>query len=113
MNQDPLGKQGFRVDGSDPNDATQVWRRELWDGTIAVGLFNLSRNPQKVTARWRDLRIEGPQPVRDLWQLKDLGESNAEFSADVPRHGCVLLKIGRPATEQESVAKVMAIYQGK
>ncbi|HUO08231.1 MAG TPA: NPCBM/NEW2 domain-containing protein [Phycisphaerae bacterium] len=113
VNQDPLGKQGYRVDGGVANAPAQVWKREMWDGTIAVGLFNLSRNPQKVTATWSELQIAGPQPVRDLWQLKDLGDSNDAFSAEVPRHGCVLVKIGKPATEDVSVAKVVGLYQGK
>ena len=49
-----------------------------------------------VTARWSDLGLEGHQPVRDLWQHKDLGAFSDAFTIDVPRHGAILLKIGQP-----------------
>jgi alpha-galactosidase len=31
--------------------------------------------------------------VRDLWAAKDLGTFKASFTANVPRHGVVLVKI--------------------
>jgi alpha-galactosidase len=41
--------------------------------------------------------LQGRQPVRDLWQRKDLGVKPDKFTATVPRHGAVLLKIGKPS----------------
>jgi alpha-galactosidase len=92
VNQDPLGKTASRrwQDGR-----VEVWSRPLWDGTIAVGLFNRGQRAGKVTAKWSDLRLEGAQPVRDLWQQKDLGSFNNAFTSTVPQHGAMLLKIGR------------------
>jgi alpha-galactosidase len=96
INQDPLGKPAGRRahDGM-----TEAWARPLWDGTIAVGLFN--RGPQSaiVTAKWSDLGLTGRQPVRDLWQQKNLGMAQDVFRAQVPAHGAILLKIGRPKGE--------------
>jgi alpha-galactosidase len=48
-----------------------------------------------VTATWTDLGLSGAQPVRDLWLHKDLGSFNGEFTASVPAHGAVLVRIGR------------------
>jgi alpha-galactosidase len=31
--------------------------------------------------------------ARDLWRQKDIGTSDNEFSAKVPRHGVVLVKL--------------------
>jgi alpha-galactosidase len=93
VNQDPLGKPAGR---KAQEGLTQVWARPLWDGTVAVGLFNRGQMPAKVTARWADLKIVGKQPVRDLWQKKDLGSSRGSFSSTVPGHGAVLVKIGEP-----------------
>ena len=93
VNQDPLGKQASR---KSRKDQLEVWARPLWDGTTAVGLFNRSTTKATVTATWSDLGISGPQPVRDLWVQKDLGTSDGSFSAEVPGHGAVLVKIGRP-----------------
>jgi alpha-galactosidase len=94
VNQDPLGKPAGRrmQDGR-----LEVWARPLWDGTLAVGLFNRGQQAANVTARWSDLGLQGSQPVRDLWQQKDLGVFRDSLSALVPQHGAVLVKIGRPS----------------
>ena len=93
VNQDPLGKPAGRraKDG-----VTEVWARPLWDGTVAVGLFNSGGRKCDVTAKWFDLGLAGPQAVRDLWQKKDLGEFEGSFAASVPAHGAVMVKIGKP-----------------
>jgi alpha-galactosidase len=93
VNQDVLGKAAGRKmsDGW-----VEVWARPLEDGTMAVGLFNRSPETATVTAKFSDHGLSGSQPVRDLWQQKDLGRVQNEFSASVPRHGAVLVKIGQP-----------------
>jgi hypothetical protein len=37
--------------------------------------------------------------VRDLWLHKDLGSGRDSFSVIVPRHGAVLVQIGRSARQ--------------
>ena len=93
VNQDPTGRAAGRVNG---DGWLEVWARLLSDGTMAVGLFNRSPEAAPVVARWSDLKLTGAQPVRDLWQQKDLGVSNDALTATVPRHGVVFVKIGRP-----------------
>jgi alpha-galactosidase len=93
VDQDELGKAAIRVSR---DEQTEVWSRPLADGTIAVALFNRAYEPATVTAKWSDLKLSGAQPVRDLWQQKDLPEANDAFSSQVPAHGSVLVKIGRP-----------------
>ena len=90
VDQDPLGKPGFRVsrDGD-----LEVWKRDLEDGSIAVGLFNRGEKADEVTARWNDLGIKGNQRVRDLWRQNDLGTFDNEFSASAGRHGVVMLRL--------------------
>jgi alpha-galactosidase len=95
VDQDPLGKAAGRTVQT---GRTEVWSRPLSDGTMAVGLFNRDLAGQTVRIKWSDLGITGPQPVRDLWQHKPLGTHTAEFSAIVPRHGAVLIKVGTPRT---------------
>jgi alpha-galactosidase len=73
-----------------------VYARPLEDGTLAVGLFNVGPREEKITVTWKDLDLEGPRAVRDLWRQKDLGGFEQEFSANVPAHGVVLVKV-RPA----------------
>lgn len=97
VDQDPLGKQGSRRSKRGP---LEVWSRPLWDGTLAVALFNRSDQPAEVTAQWADLGLHGPQPVRDLWRWQDLGTVDGFFRARVRPHGAVMLKIGKPAPEE-------------
>jgi alpha-galactosidase len=93
VDQDPLGKAAKRVAKS--GDA-EVWARPLSDGTTAVGLFNRSWEPLKVTARWADLGLGGKQPVRDLWLRKDHGRADGQLTEQIPPHGAALFKIGTP-----------------
>jgi len=93
VNQDPLGKQARRVW---QERSLEVWARPLWDGCIAVGLFNRGRQKASVRAVWSDIGADGPQPVRDLWRWEDLGVFDGEFAADVAAHSAVMLKVGTP-----------------
>jgi alpha-galactosidase len=91
VNLDPLGRQGRRVSGGE--DEGEVWARELEDGSVAVALFNRGEAATTVTARWSDIGVKGPQRVRDLWRQEDLGEFSDRFSAEVPRHGVVYVRV--------------------
>ncbi|MDQ2730670.1 MAG: NPCBM/NEW2 domain-containing protein [Armatimonadota bacterium] len=91
VNQDPLGTPAGRMS---QDGETEVWARNLADGSMAVGLFNRGGEAAPVTAHWDDLELIGTQPVRDLWLHKDLGDSTDSFTATVPAHGAMLLKIG-------------------
>ena len=92
VNQDIKGMAASRIRGDGRID---VWARPLSDGTMAVGLFN--RNPVAVPIpiAWKDLSLAGRQPVRDLWQHRDVGAFDNGYTATVPRHGAVFLKVGR------------------
>jgi alpha-galactosidase len=92
VNQDVLGRAGQRVS---QQERLEVWAKPLADGTVAVGLFNRGLAAAKVTARWSDIGVSGSQPVRNLWQQRDLGTFSNQFVADVPAHGAVLVCVGR------------------
>ena len=91
VNQDPLGRQATRIS---KDGLLEVWAKEMSDGSIAAGLFNRDFAKAKVTVRWSDLGISGRQPVRDLWRNKDLGSFDGSFSAQVPSHGAMIVRIG-------------------
>jgi alpha-galactosidase len=92
VNQDMLGKAAGRLVGDGRSD---VWARPLSDGTMAVGLFNRSPEAAPITVTFKDLELSGRQPVRDLWLHKNLADAQDAFTATVPRHGVVFVKIGR------------------
>lgn len=93
VDQDPLGKAASRIW---QRERLEVWARPLWDGTMAVGLFNRGLRDAKMTVKWSELGLTGRQMVRDLWLHKDVGEFTGSFSARVPSHGALLIKVGRP-----------------
>jgi alpha-galactosidase len=90
VDQDPLGLQGHRVA---QEGELEVWAKLLADGSKAVGLFNRGESVMPVTAYFRDVGVGDTAAVRDLWQSKDLGVFTSSFTAQVPRHGVVMVKV--------------------
>jgi alpha-galactosidase len=90
VNQDPLGRQASRRAGG---GWTEIWAKDLEDGSLAVGLFNRRPFRAEITATWDALGIRGKRRVRDLWQQKDLPKTKGEFTAAVPSHGVVLVRM--------------------
>ena len=96
VNQDPLGQEAHRIWSKDD---TEVWAKDLQDGTKAVGLFNRDELPQSITVSWSDLGLTGKQAIRDLWRQKDLDPSDTSYTTQVPRHGAVLIRVGTPKAQ--------------
>jgi alpha-galactosidase len=92
VNQDPLARQASLIFRDAPAQV-EVWAKSMEDGSKAVGLFNRSPAETSVTAKWSDLGITGNQTVRELWRHQDAGKFDGGFTATVPSHGVVLVKI--------------------
>ena len=90
VDQDPLGVQGHRVWQEGP---LEVWMKPLADGSKAVGLFNRSESGLPISVRFAAIGVGHSAQVRDLWARKDLGTIAEKYTADVPRHGAVLIKV--------------------
>jgi len=89
IDQDKAGHQGFRVrqDGD-----LEVWEKPLSDG-VAVALFNRGGDAAKMTVKWSEVGVTKSNPkVRDVWTHQDVN-APAEYSAEVPWHGAVLLTV--------------------
>jgi alpha-galactosidase len=95
VDQDPLGQAAHLVKPTTAgNGSIQIWVRQLEDGSTAVGLFNLSQVPVTGSLDWGDLKISGPQTVRDLWRQKDLGTFDQKFESEpIPPHGVALIRV--------------------
>jgi len=90
VDQDKDGHQGRRVWKSGDQE---IWTRPLSGGAVAVAIFNRAKEPAKVTCRWADVGISGKTRVRDLWEHKDLEWPGPEYSAEIPGHGVVMLRL--------------------
>lgn len=89
VDQDPLGKQAERI--SKTGDV-EVWSRPLANGSRAIGLFNRGKEPATVSTP-----LEGGEKkrhqVRDVWKHADLPTASGEFTAQVPGHGVVMVRV--------------------
>ena len=90
VDQDALGRQARRM--TSDGEIAEMWVKELADGSRAVGFFNRTNQPVTVNYPWQRLGLAALPVVRDLWLRQDL-EPAAVFTARIPSHGCVLLKV--------------------
>jgi len=80
--------------------------KKLQDGSLAVGLFYVgeespsdaffwdgSPKNKHIHISWEELGISGFPMVRDVWRQTDLGSFKTSYTASVPYHGVVLLRI--------------------
>ena len=74
----------------------EIWSKPLDDGSMAVGIFNLSETELVLTVSAEQLGIRGV--VRDLWRQQDVGIVADTFSAKVDPHGVVLIKVTPPVS---------------
>jgi alpha-galactosidase len=94
VDQDGMGVVGRRV----RNDGNlEIWARPLADGSRAVVLFNRSEKPADITAFWPEVGYPASMAleVRDLWKHTSLGSRTQNFTANVPAHGVVMVRLSQ------------------
>ena len=90
IDQDSLGKQAAPLKNGD----METWIKPLADGSVAVGVVNLGAAAARATVNARDLQLVGAiKKARDLWTHKDVEFKGGAFSAMVPSHGVLLLRV--------------------
>ncbi|HOK65667.1 MAG TPA: glycoside hydrolase family 27 protein [Anaerohalosphaeraceae bacterium] len=91
VNQDPLGKQGFRVFCAPEKE---IWAKELSNGDWAVCLLNPAIQPAEMTLPWKDLTfLKGTFRVRNIWSKKDLGTTEETFRGKIAPHGVAFFRL--------------------
>jgi len=90
VDQDALGLQA-RVVRQSADEF--ILEKQLEDGSVAVGFFNLSESSRKMSAGLADLGLNGSRNVRDLWRQKEIGAVSGTISTDVARHGVSLVRL--------------------
>jgi len=94
IDQDSLGAGIRRV--KPESGGVEIWTKTLgrWSGgSQAVLLLNLASSERKAVLHWSDLGLMPDATVRDLWARQDLGRFPDGYSAEIPAHGSVLLKV--------------------
>jgi alpha-galactosidase len=91
VNQDRLGDMGLRLETKNP-EGIEIVKKEMSEGSAVVGLFNRAEEPQLATLDLADIGRSGTHRIRDLWRQQDLGQIDAQFHAEVPAHGVILIR---------------------
>ncbi len=72
----------------------EVLMRPLADGSVAVGLYNRGPQAAQISVRWDALKLHGgARTARDLWKHTAVPATGESYTATVPSHGVVLLKV--------------------
>eukprot|EP01136_Pigoraptor_vietnamica_P042485 Opistho-1_new@16729 len=91
VNQDPLGIQGRRTC---VNGTVETWVRPLKGFEYAVAFYNNGDTAATSTTNFEACGIPLSSPsARDLFAKKDLGKLNGSFTATIPPHGTVMLRL--------------------
>jgi alpha-galactosidase len=91
IDQDALGKQATRI-AQDANSET--WLKPLADGGVAVGVINLSGQSGKLSIKESDLKLShAAGGARDVWAHRGVTFTNGVYSAEVPSHGILMLRV--------------------
>jgi len=88
VNQDVLGHQAHQ---DVVEDGMQIWSRDLSDGSMAVGIFNLNEAsvPVQLDGALDKIGLKA-STVRDLWRQKDIA-TDAIYV--IPPHGVLYVKV--------------------
>jgi alpha-galactosidase len=91
IDQDPLGKQGYRVWSG---DGYEIWIRDLTDNDRAVCILNTGDEPAEIEFAWNKLdTMGGRYTIRDLWAKQDAGTTDAPFRRTIDSHDVALLRL--------------------
>jgi len=90
VDQDKLGKQGSQAWKSGDQE---IWTRQLSGGDMAVAFFNRSKDEAKISVKWANIGAPAKRKARDLWLHQNVDASAPEYTATVPGHGVVMLRI--------------------
>jgi alpha-galactosidase len=93
VDQDALGWQG-RVVRQSADEF--VLEKPLEDGSVALGLFNLSDSSRTMSVSFTELGLDGRRKVRDVWRQKDIGSFADSFQSPVASHGVIFVRLIKP-----------------
>jgi alpha-galactosidase len=90
VDQDSLGKQAIPV----RNGQLETWIKPLADGSVAVGVVNFGPSAADATIDASELHLSGKvRHARDLWAHKNVKFRSGKYSANVPSHGILMLRV--------------------
>ena len=82
----PLQRDLWNTDG-------EIWYGQMKDGSWVIGLFNREDETETRSVSLSQIGISGTWNVRDLWKHVDDGTVTDKVEAEVPAHGCKIVKL--------------------
>ena len=103
IDQDTMGIQGFRYA---KKDSLETWVKPLSNGDWAICFLNRSSKAQPVNFNWKSepvadsisntkMNVDAVYKVKDVWANKAAGTTAKAFTATVPVHDVVLLRLSK------------------
>jgi len=105
VNQDSLGIQGFRQEAK---DSLEIWLKPLVNEQWALCILNRGTVDRPFSLDWKTFSVTDSlsdrilntasavsYKIRDLWQHKDLGNTDKPLKAIIPGHDVLCLKLSR------------------
>ena len=90
VDQDALGKQASPVKSGD----LETWVKPLADGSVAVGVVNLGAAEAVANIKASELGLRSEvKSARDVWAHANVKFNNGSYSAKVPAHGVLMLRV--------------------
>jgi alpha-galactosidase len=92
IDQDALGMEGRRVR---KNGDSEVWAKQLKDGSRAVALLNRGASEVEIAVTWEEIGYTAhlSASVRDVWTHQELPKATEKFGAKVGPHGVVVVRV--------------------
>jgi alpha-galactosidase len=78
------------------NQQEMVLAKPLEDGSVAIGLFNLSEKPLTISVNWNDVGASGTLIVRDAWRQRNIGSFTGSFKSVIGPHDVALVRLVKP-----------------
>lgn len=87
IDQDTLGKQGFRVYRK---DGLEAFKKPLSGNRVAIAFLNRNSKDDKITVSYNDLELEQDVNfiVYDVWKQNTVEQPKGALSADLKSHEC-------------------------
>lgn len=102
LNQDPLGKQGFRWWTLDGN--VELWLKPLSNDEVALCFFNRSGKVKNIDFDWKKYfsnlngktyNVIDKTNIRDLWLKKGIGTTGKNLKATIQLHDVLTIKLSK------------------
>lgn len=87
IDQDPLGKQAFRVWRK---DGVEAWKKPMANGRIAMAFLNRNSGPETVIVPYDQLELEKGSAfdVYDVWKHENVKQEEGSLSSKMNSHEC-------------------------